>query len=223
MVKTFLSFLMLLSVANSCSQDTKKNTATEDSNQSSKVITNFNSSPKLDFEKTKKKAQEALAFCKQKNLNTQFCILIDMELHSGLNRFLVWDFQKDTVKYSFPVSHGCCSLSWGDDQSKENPTFSNEEGSHCSSKGKYKLGERGYSDWGINVKYLMHGLETSNKNALSRYIVFHAWDLVSDEATYPSGTPEGWGCPAISNNNFKLIDPLLQKAGKSVLMWIYED
>jgi hypothetical protein len=39
-------------------------------------------------------------------MNTQFCILIDMGMHSGLNRFLVWDFQKDTLKYSFPVSHG---------------------------------------------------------------------------------------------------------------------
>jgi hypothetical protein len=47
--------------------------------------------------------------------------------------------------------------------------------------------------------------------------------MVSDSATYPTGTPEGWGCPAISNKNFKLIDPLLQKTNKSVLMWIYEE
>ena len=212
---------MLFVVVCSCSQDIKKDTVAE--SQTEDTIAGFQIEPKLDLEKTGKKAREALAFCKQKNMNTQFCILIDMELHSGLNRFLVWDFKKDTLKYSFPVSHGCCSLSWGDDQSKENPTFSNQEGSHCSSLGKYKLGKRGYSDWGVNVKYLMHGLESTNKNALSRYIVFHAWDMVSDNATYPNGTPEGWGCPAISNKNFKLIDPLLQKADKSVLMWIYEN
>jgi len=44
---------------------------------------------------------------------------------------------------------------------------------------------------------------------------------MSDEEIYPKGSPEGWGCPTVSNNAFKKIDPLLKNSKKPVLMWIY--
>jgi hypothetical protein len=40
--------------------------------------------------------------------------------------------------------------------------------------------------------------------------------VVSDEEIYPAGTPEGWGCPTISNKSFLLIDKILQKSEKPV-------
>lgn len=177
--------------------------------------------PSLNLDSTRIKAKTALAYCKSKGFNTEFCILIDMSLHSGVNRFVVWDFKKDTVKYNFLVGHGCCDKLWNFDFSKENPKFSNVPESHCSSLGKYKIGERAYSSWGVNTKYVLHGLEESNSNALKRFIVFHSWEAVSDEEIYPKGTPEGWGCPTVSNNNFKKIDPILKASKKPVLMWIY--
>jgi hypothetical protein len=179
--------------------------------------------PKLDSIKTKKKAQEALAFCKSKKMNDDFCILIDMSLHSGVKRFVVWDFKENEVSGTYLVGHGCGNNSWSSDESKDNPTFSNEDGSHLSSLGKYKLSGRGHSDWGINVKYLMHGLEETNNNALNRFIVFHSWNLMSDNETYPKGSPEGWGCPTISNNAMRKLDPIIQKSQKPVLMWIYNE
>jgi hypothetical protein len=110
MLKIYIAILMILAVVSYCFQENKKGTVSgdhpENLNQSSGIFTHIGTTPKLNLDKTRKKAQEALAFCKQKNMNTQFCILIDMGMHSGLNRFLVWDFQKDTLKYSFPVSHG---------------------------------------------------------------------------------------------------------------------
>lgn len=177
--------------------------------------------PKVNLEKTKTKAKEARAFCATKNFNTSFCILIDMSLHSGVNRFFIWDFQKDTITHSFLVGHGCGSNTWSSDDSKDNPTFSNKDGSHCSALGKYKLGERGYSNWGIHIKYLMHGLEATNNNALARTIVFHSWDEVEDEEIYPDGTAEGWGCPTVSNKSMQVIDPKLKSSEQPVLMWIY--
>ncbi|WP_235815411.1 murein L,D-transpeptidase catalytic domain-containing protein [Chryseobacterium sp. Hurlbut01] len=108
--------------------------------------------PELDLNKTKKKAQEALDFCKGKKMNTDICILIDMSLHSGVKRFIVWDFKENKISKKYLVGHGCGQNSWSRDESKDNPDFSNEDGSHLSSLGKYKLGERGRSDWGINVK-----------------------------------------------------------------------
>jgi hypothetical protein len=180
-------------------------------------------SPRINMDKTRKKANEALSYCKSKKFNTDFCILIDMSLHSGLKRFFIWNFNNDSISYRFLVGHGCCDQPWCDDYSKSSPGFSNIDGSHCSALGKYKIGERGYSNWGINIKYSLHGLEASNSNAFKRLIVFHSWEVVQDEEIYPDGTPEGWGCPTISNNSMKLTDPLLKLSEKPVLMWIYKD
>lgn len=180
-----------------------------------------NARPVLNYKQLHTKAQKAFQYCKANKLNTQFAILIDMSRHSGLNRFYVWNFTKDTFTHSFPVSHGCGNNAWGSDESKENPVFSAKDGSHCTALGKYKIGERGYSNWGIHIKYLMHGLEPTNKNALSRQIVFHGWNAISDVETFPNGTPEGWGCPAISNNNMYAMDEQLKGVSVPVLMWIF--
>lgn len=178
--------------------------------------------PEPDLIRTKNKAEEALKFCKDNNMNTEFCILIDMSLHSGVKRFFIWNLKEKRIVDEYLVGHGCGLNSWSRDDSKETPAFSNEDGSHLSSLGKYKLSERGHSDWGINIKYLMIGLEESNSNALKRYIVFHSWNLMSDEDVYPKGSPEGWGCPTVSNNAMRKIDPMLQNSKKPVLIWIYK-
>ena len=176
----------------------------------------------IDPDKTRSKAQEALPFCRSRDLNTDFCILIDMSIHSGIKRLVIWDFKTSSVSKKYLVGHGCGNYPWSQDGSKENPSFSNEDGSHLSSLGKYKLQGRGHSDWGIHIKYLMHGLEETNNNALKRFIVFHSWNKMSDEEVFPEGSPEGWGCPTVSDNAMKEIDPRIQNSQKAVLMWIYD-
>lgn len=188
-------------------------------NENSAEIT---TKPEIDTSKTHKKAQEALEFCKKKKFNTDFAILIDMSLHSGVRRLFVYDFNENKIIQKHLVGHGCGSHQWSFDGSKNNPKFSNQDGSHLSSLGKYKIGERGVSEWGVKTKYLMHGLEESNNNALKRFIVFHSWEKMSDEEVFPNGSPEGWGCPTVSNNAFRAIDPLLKNSTKPVLMWIYQ-
>jgi len=177
--------------------------------------------PELDSVKINQKSKKALEFCKAQNMNTNFCILLNMSLHSGIKRFFIYDFKKNEISQRYLVGHGCGNSSWSEDSTKENPSFSNEDNSHLSSLGKYKVGARGYSNWGVHVKYLMHGLEETNSNALKRIIVFHSWNMMSDDEVYPKGSPEGWGCPTVSNNAFKEIDPLLKNSKKAVLMWIY--
>jgi hypothetical protein len=167
------------------------------------------------------KSNLAKAYCKQYKFDTNFCCLLDLSQHSGNNRFVIWNFKTSSVIKQFPVSHGCGDSLWGADFSKTNPQFSNEFESHCSSIGKYKIGKRGYSNWGINVKYLLHGLESTNSNAMARTIVLHSWEAVSDSSTYPFGTPEGWGCPAISNNQMLFLDSMLKNTSQPVLMWLY--
>ena len=164
----------------------------------------------------------ALEFCKSNKYNTDYFLLIDLSIHSGLKRLFVYDFKQKAITDRFLVSHGCCNNPWSSTWSKSAATVSNKDGSHCSSIGKYTIGERGYSSWGIHIKYLMHGLDASNGNALRREIVFHSWEEVGDEEIYPKGTPEGWGCPAVSNNTMKLIDQKLKNASSKVLMWVIQ-
>lgn len=212
-----LSLIFTVFLFISCTTESKKENIVKE--QISETIAE--KKPETDINKTKRKAEEALQFCKSKNFNKDFCILIDMSLHSGVKRFFIWDFKANSISKQYLVGHGCGSNSWSEDDSKDQPKFSNEDGSHLSALGKYKLEGRGYSDWGIHVKYLMHGLEETNNNALKRFIVFHSWNLMSDDEVFPEGSPEGWGCPTISNNAMKEIDPMLQQSKKPVLMWIY--
>lgn len=212
-MRTVLLFCTIL-LFFSCTQEKKEN------NQFEAVI-KMEKKPEADLSKIKAKAEEALKFCISKDLNKDFCILIDMSLHSGIKRFFVWDFKNNTITKKYLVGHGCGENPWSKDDSRDSPKFSNEDGSHLSSLGKYKLQNRGYSEWGINVKYLMHGLEETNSNALKRFIVFHSWNRMNDEEVFPKGSPEGWGCPTVSDNAMKEIDPLIQNSKKPVLMWIY--
>ncbi|CAM3984431.1 MULTISPECIES: murein L,D-transpeptidase catalytic domain-containing protein [Flavobacterium] len=166
--------------------------------------------------------KEALEYAKQNGFNQDFYYLLDFSIHSGKNRFFVYDFKNNEIKKQKLVTHGSC------DQFEENPEkwekakFSTKNESHCSMKGKYKIGKRDYSSWGINVKYWIHGLEKTNNTAVKRVVVLHSWDAVKDEEVYPRYSPLSWGCPAVSNEFMKEIDSELQKSTKPVLLWIIE-
>jgi hypothetical protein len=169
----------------------------------------------------KAKSKEAVSFCKAKGYNTAFCIFIDMKIHSGMKRAFLYDLKKDSILASGMCAHGCGTNPWASTYTKDKPAFSNVPDSHCSSVGKFMIGKRGYSNWGIKVNYTLHGLEATNSNALKREIVLHSWEDVSDAEIYPEGVPEGWGCPAVSNEFMKIVDPKLKSSDKPVLLWIY--
>jgi L,D-transpeptidase catalytic domain len=169
------------------------------------------------------KGNEALVFCKKKKFNTDFCFLADMSIHSGRKRLFLWNFKTNKIDSKYMVGHGCGDESWGEDDTKDSPTFSNTVDSHRSSLGKYKISERGFSSWGINIKYLMHGLEESNSNAQKRIVVFHSWEKMPQNEVFPAGSPEGWGCPTVANEDMKNIDKKLKNSTKPVLLWMYAD
>lgn len=209
-MKSFLIYFALFSLA--CMPINEQETITNS------PIENVNYGDK----KAGSLATEALQFCKQKGFNEQFCILIDMGLPSGTKRFFVWDFNQNKSTEKALVSHGCGKGAWANDGSRENPIFSNVPESHCSSYGKYKIGERGYSQWGINIKYLLHGLDSTNNNALKRNIVLHSWEHVPNQETFPKGIAESWGCPAVSNDFMAELDALLKKSTKPTLLWVVQ-
>lgn len=168
------------------------------------------------------KHTEALAFCKKEKFSEDYYFLLDMSIHSGRNRFFIYDFKEKKVVDSNVVTHGSCDIHEDNDEKWEKAKFSNADGSHCTAQGKYKIGKRDYSSWGIKVKYWMHGLEKTNSNAVARVVVLHSWTAVSDTEIFPDYSPLSWGCPAVSDNFMRKLDTRLQKAEKPVLLWIIE-
>lgn len=176
----------------------------------------------IEYYNLQEKATTCKAFCQEQGYNSGFCLIINLAKHSGKKRFYLWDFDRGIAVDSGMVSHGCYKYPWGLSMSKERAICSNQEDSHTSSLGNYKIGERGISDWGIKIKYTLHGLDKSNSNAQKRFIVLHSWDDVSEAEVYPSGTPEGWGCPATSNEFLTRIDKRLRSSKKPVLLCIFQ-
>lgn len=174
---------------------------------------------KKDYSKTHK---EALSFCKEKGFEEDYYFLVDMNIHSGKNRFFIYDFIAEKVTDKNLVTHGSCDKFEDNETKWEKAKFSNKEGSHCSSIGKYKIGKRDYSSWGINVKYWLHGLEKSNSKAIERVVVIHSWNAVKNTEIYPKFSPLSWGCPAVSNEFMKVLDEKLKRSEKPVLLWIIE-
>lgn len=163
---------------------------------------------------------EALAYCHSNGLDTDYYFLIDLSIHSGSDRFFVYNFVQAKVTDKSLVTHGSCDVFEPNDNKYSNAKFSNRVDSHCSSSGKYKIGSRDYSSWGIKVKYWLEGLEETNSNARDRVVVLHSWSAVSDTEIYPEYSPLSWGCPAVSDKFMMKIDQKLSIAKKPVLLWI---
>lgn len=168
------------------------------------------------------KNEDALQYCKAHHFNEDYYFLIDMSIHPGKNRFFVYDFKNNKITDKNLVTHGSCDTFEENSSQWEKAKFDNRIDSHCSMKGKFKVGKRDYSSWGIHVKYWLHGLEKSNANAENRVVVLHSWDAVSDKEVYPQVSPLSWGCPAVSNAFMKKLDVKLKETKKPVLLWIIE-
>lgn len=166
--------------------------------------------------------KEALAYCKANNMSENYYFLLDFSEHSGKNRFFIYDFNLKKITDKKLVTHGSCDQFQENFEKWQKARFDNTVDSHCSMKGKYKIGNRDISSWGIKVKYWLHGLEDSNKTAIKRVVVLHSWNAVKDNEIYPKYSPLSWGCPAVSNEFMYELDNKLQNTEKPVLLWIIE-
>ena len=118
--------------------------------------------------------------------------IADFGLHSAARRFHFVDLVNERVQ-SFHVSHGDGSDPQHDGWLKR---YSNEEGSHCTSRGAYMTRSWYRGKFGTSIR--LDGLDPSNSNALPRAIVMH-------QAGY--ATPEHvarWGRLGRSNGCFAM-------------------
>ncbi len=162
------------------------------------------------------RAAELKEFCCEHGYNTHVALLMDVSRHSGLKRFVVWNFDSGEALCSFPVSHG--SGSPHSQVRSAYARFSNKDGSHLSSLGKALIAERYEGRYG--VAYRMDGLEQSNSELRPRNVVLHGWQYTTSFPIFPIPTIGSWGCPVLSRKAMRRVDEILQKE-KRVVLWIY--
>lgn len=166
-----------------------------------------------DNDRIRDKAREAKEFVKKNNMNAEWCMLLDFSYDLYTRRLIVYDLKNDKILRRELVSHGN-----GAGSTPFNPVFSNVPGSNCSSLGKYRVGKRSYSNWGIHIHYKLHGLESTNSNAFKRIVVLHSYEYAyCDYPTFASN-----GCPIVCDDVMRYLDTELQKATKPTLLWIFQ-
>ena len=159
------------------------------------------------------RAEELLAFCREKGYNTHVALFVDLSRHSGRCRFMAWDFECGEPLFCSPVSHGSGSV-----RSHVRSAYarlSNDDGSHLSSVGRALVAERYEGRYG--VAYRLDGLDATNSNLRSRCVVLHGWEHTTSYPIWPIATTGSFGCPVLSRPMMKRVDALLREQRYVVL------
>jgi hypothetical protein len=164
----------------------------------------------------KEKITEVMQYAQKNGYSDKVACFVDFSIPSFEPRFYLVNLMDTSVISEGLVAHGQAS----DYKTHfDKVVFSNKEGSYCSSKGYYKIGEKYTGKWG--TAYRLHGLEESNSNALKRAVVLHAHDCV------PTKTSNFYiclsqGCPTLNIDYFKTIQPIIDKQSKPALLYVYK-
>ena len=157
-----------------------------------------------------KRVTEALKFCKNNKLNTNYCVFVDFSKHAGKKRYVLYNLNTRKVEYSSVCANGL-----------NRNEFSNKEGSHLSSLGKYKVTSI-VGKMGIGEECLiLDGLEATNSNARKRQILIHSYkDVYYNPGTFPFnvfGKNLSHGCFVIDKKAFNKT----KENSKPMLLWAY--
>ncbi len=88
----------------------------------------------IQFKRLKVYSDTLQQYSSGKGFNQSVFFLVDMSLHSGKNRFFVYDLKANVIKAEGLVAHGSCNTRF-----LPEPKFSNIPDCGCSSLGKYKI------------------------------------------------------------------------------------
>lgn len=135
----------------------------------------------------------------------RYWAVVDFDQPSTSKRLYVFDTVEKNVN-TYYVSHGRGSEGVADDGMAE--TFSNQEGSFKSSLGIYRTLNAYTGQHGRSLR--LEGLEATNSNALTRAIVMHTADYVSESVIRRTGRlGRSQGCFAVEKSvGNALIDQL---------------
>ncbi len=155
----------------------------------------------------------AIAYARALHMNDSIALIADYSVHSGLKRMAVVQLKSGTILDTGLVAHGNGAIRFA-----EQPVFSNTPESHCSSLGRYRIGNAYPGRFGVSYK--LHGLDKSNSNALARFVVLHPYDCVPDGTVYPDYLCNSQGCPMVSYAFLKRLSGYINVSQQPLLLWI---
>ena len=97
--------LFLFSILILCGCSEKSKSQIIDSLKSSATTEKKNEYDEIS-QRIAKRAEIAQKFCAENNFNENYCILIDMSIHSGKNRMFVYNFKDKTIERRSLFAHG---------------------------------------------------------------------------------------------------------------------
>lgn len=165
--------------------------------------------------KISQKIADLKTFLKESSYNSDKAFFLDFSIPSSKFRFFVIDLKTGKILQKALVAHGD-----GSEDGKENGNlkFSNTDGSHCSSLGKYVVEEKYKGKFGMS--YRLTGLDETNSNARNRAIVLHRLSCVPD-LEQKEEICLSYGCPMVSDNFFKILEQHIDKSNKKILIYAY--
>ncbi|WP_426278140.1 murein L,D-transpeptidase catalytic domain-containing protein [Chryseobacterium sp. S-02] len=160
------------------------------------------------------KVKEIKRYLKGKNYNQDLAVFINFKIHSGRFRYFVYDLKNDKILQKAIVAHGDGSVI----RNSENLQFSNIDGSHQSSLGKYEIRESYTGKFG--KAYRLDGLDESNNNARARAIVLHSYYCIPDnESKNPACL--SFGCPMLSKNAFNETAKYIDQSKQPIILYAF--
>lgn len=161
---------------------------------------------------------EIYKYCVKNGYSTEYCFLTDFSKPSGIKRFYIFSFKENKI-----IHKSLCAQGLGPNRNifQFKSKFSNEIGSNYSSLGKYKVGIlRKMSNPFYKEGYNLHGLESSNSNALARGILIHKGNVEFETFPLPC-LPVSKGCFGVSTSMMKHIENIKKQSKRPLLLYAY--
>jgi hypothetical protein len=157
---------------------------------------------------------EIKSFIKGKNYNQDLAVFINFKIHSGKYRYFLYDLKNNKIIQKAVVAHGDGSVIKNSDALR----FSNVDGSHQSSLGKYEIRESYFGKFG--KAYRLDGLDPTNSNARSRAIVLHSYYCIPDKES-PNPACLSFGCPMLSKNALNETSRFIDQSKKPIILYAF--
>lgn len=158
------------------------------------------------------KTDDLKTYCYARGYNSNYGIFVDYGRCSIQKRFFVVDLQTGKI-----IMRSLCGHGLGGESTILKADFSNVPGSNCSSLGHYRIGRerKMYNRPAVSIRmpmaFELDGLDKSNSNARSRYILIH-------EALYPMSE----GCITLPIPRYNKLAEFLHSQKKPIIMWAYK-
>lgn len=160
------------------------------------------------------KITEIRSFVTGKKYNQELAVFINFRIPSGKYRYFVYDLKNNRILQKAIVAHGEGSAV----KNSGILRFSNTDGSHQSSLGKYEIRESYTGKFG--KAYRLDGLDDTNSAARKRNIVLHSYHCIQDrESEDPACV--SFGCPMLSENALKQTAKYIDRSEKPVILYTF--